>query len=257
MIFTVFFLIPPIIIHFKFKETFLREEVQSTHDSILKVISYYRVHLNPEYTYFRRIFFFILYYQGINFFTAGYNYELVKKGFSRNTMNTIDNINSIFLYLLVFCLGTKAGVLGVGRSYTIELLITVLIFFYLWIWFPITIVPIALTSLVTSFLGNWDFILANIVGSDFPAIGLASMYYTIHASAMNLGKMTFVQTAILQKISWRLSAIIGLIIQVLIIIFISKWIDWTMEGNSSIDSFYHPEEEEGRSEERERNEMVE
>ena len=166
-------------------------------------------------------------------------------------MNTIDNINSIFLYLLVFCLGTKAGVLGVGRSYAIELGFTSFIFLYLWIWFPTSVVPIAITSFFTSFLGNWDFVLANIVGASFPAVGLTSMYYTIHASAMNLGKMVFIQTAILEKVSWRKCAIIGLIVQLVVIIFIDKWLDWTMEGESSIDSFYRPELEE-ESEDRER-----
>lgn len=33
--------------------------------------------------------------QGFNFFNAGYGYELVNAGFSRNTSNTIDNIAAI------------------------------------------------------------------------------------------------------------------------------------------------------------------
>lgn len=153
------FLIPIIIVHFRFQETYVEKESFSQTQSIFKVISYYRVFFMPSYRYFRSMVLLIFYYQGFNFFLAGYNYELVKKGFSRDSMNTIDNLTTIFVTLLTFLLGSKASYFGRSRTMVFELSLTIVVLTYLWIWFPLEIAPYAIAGLLVGIFSNWDFIL--------------------------------------------------------------------------------------------------
>lgn len=154
-------------------------------------------------------------------------------------MNTIDNINAVFTTTLLYLLGTKASYFGRSRSYVVQLSLTLIVFLYLWIWFPTTMVPVVITSLISGVLTSWDFLLSTELAADFPRIGLTSMYYTMNASGSNLGKMLFIHTAILDKYPWKKVALLGLILQLILIIFIPKAYQATMDGETSIDSFYN------------------
>jgi len=55
----------------------------------------YKIFFDLKSKYCRTILFLLIINQGFNFFLAGYDYELVKAGFSRNTNNTIQNIIAI------------------------------------------------------------------------------------------------------------------------------------------------------------------
>jgi len=54
------------------------------------------------------------------------------------------------------------------------------------------------------------------------------MYFTMHASGANLGKMLFIQTAILDKLSWKEVALVGLIVQVIMIILVPMAYNFVM-----------------------------
>jgi hypothetical protein len=80
--------------------------------------------------------FVLIYPLGFNFFSAGYNYELVDKGFSKDTMNSIDNIQTLITTLLVFIIGKKAYALGYKNNFLIMNVINWIVYLYLWVFFP-------------------------------------------------------------------------------------------------------------------------
>lgn len=158
-------------------------------------------------------------------------------------MNTFDNINSLIVYAIAFCIGSKANILGLTRSLVLESILMSLVLFYLYFFFPLEAWVIALTSFIASFLATWDFIVVTDITAFFPPIGLTSMYFTMHASASNLGKMLFLQTAILDVWSWKTCALIGLILQLFLILLYPAALKWIESGETSIDSFYHREDD--------------
>lgn len=105
--FSVLSMITAILVHLYFKETVLDMEKEIHKKSFWEVLCYYRVFVNPKTKYFRLVAFFLTYYQGFNFFNAGYDYELIKAGFSRDVNNTINNIIIIPITLFACIFSSK------------------------------------------------------------------------------------------------------------------------------------------------------
>lgn len=147
-------------------------------------------------------------------------------GFSRNTLNTIDNFISIALTILMFLIGAQANYLGYMKTFLIELGLTWILYLYIWTFFPTSIAIVAIINFLLSFLSSWNFLLATILCGDFPEMGVTGMIYTMNASASNLGKNLFIHTAILKIVPWKVMSFIGLVIQVpLIFGFIPKMLN--------------------------------
>ena len=91
-----------LVMHFIFTETSLDFEKKGTKKSVLEIVSYARTFLNPKSQYFRLIIFMLVFYQGLKFFDAGYEYELVRHGFSRDTSNSISNMIALPIMCLTF-----------------------------------------------------------------------------------------------------------------------------------------------------------
>lgn len=60
--------------------------------------------------------FLLIYYQGFNFYEAGYDYEMVRAGFSRDNSNTISNLIAIVVIVLTFRIADHISVAGVTKS---------------------------------------------------------------------------------------------------------------------------------------------
>ena len=73
-------------------ETKLKREYESIQQPLSEILCSYKAFFKWESKYFRTVVFLLIMNQGFNFFNAGYEYELIKAGFSRNTSNTIQNI---------------------------------------------------------------------------------------------------------------------------------------------------------------------
>lgn len=63
------------------------------------------------------------------------------------------------------------------------------------------------------------------------------MYLTMLASMSNFGKFKAIHTYFLSIFGWRSCAAVGLIIQLLIMIWIKNIYSWTTKGNESKDYF--------------------
>lgn len=110
----------------------------------------------------------LIYNQGFNFFAAGYGYELIAHGFSRDTMNTIENVQHILITALVFGLGTKANVMGFKKTFMVEFGILGMVYLYLWAFFPTSIVPVIITNILMGALTQWDFLVRTALCAYFP-----------------------------------------------------------------------------------------
>lgn len=188
IVLSILMMVPTIIIHFKFVETYSEAEEKTMQSSLCEVYSIYKYFFMKDYRYCRVLIFNLIYYQGSNFFYAGYPYELIKAGFSKNTMNTIDNVQVIIISILMFFFGAKANAMGFVKSYTFVLSIIVLTSLYLWFFFPLDIVPIFITNFILQIFFQWNFLLSTNICAYFPETGATGMIYTMSASTSNLGK---------------------------------------------------------------------
>jgi hypothetical protein len=82
--------------------------------------------------------FFLLSLQGFNFFNCLYGYELVKAGFSKDTMNTLGNLLAIPTIFLTFFFGKWTNFFS-GRLNSLLFIVGffILLDLYLVIFFPL------------------------------------------------------------------------------------------------------------------------
>ena len=231
-----------LLMHFYFAETRLEEEEEAAEKPLWKIYSMYKVFLWPSYRYFRTFWFMSLYYQGFNFFLAGYNYEMIGKGFSRDLLNTIDNCNIVFQLLLVYFFGKYANHWGFARSLQLNFAMILMVLLPLWIWFPVSVLPVSATSFLMGVLSQWEFLIAVSINAHFPEMGITGMIYTGNASGFNLGRMVSLHTALLQHKSWRFWAALGMGLQVLIILSIPWFIDKIEDGETAIQDLEEAEQ---------------
>lgn len=127
-------------------------------------------------------------------------------------MNTIDNIQSVILTVLMFLIGAQANYFGYVKTFLIELGMTWIIYLYIWTFFPTNIVIVAIINFLLGFLSSWNFLLATIMCGDFPEMGVTGMLYTMNGSVSNLGKNLFIHTALLKIFPWKGLSFLGIIL---------------------------------------------
>lgn len=181
--------------------------------------SIYKYYFKCGYRYCYVLIFYLLFCQGFNFFNAGYSYELVNAGFSKNELNTITTVSNIICTILIFVVGNKAYLLGYKRTYLIETSLSWILNILLWIFFPKQVVVIYITSIITAILTQWEFLVGTALCANFPDQGASGMLYTMSASAGNFGMDLYIHTAILKLLPWRSVAFGGLILQLCLIVF--------------------------------------
>lgn len=171
----------------------------------------------------------------MNFFNCLYDYELVKAGFSKDLMNTLANILVIPTIIITFYLGTWTNfVQGKLNSFILVLSLMVVINAYLTIVFPLEVWIVVATSFVTGVLDTWRFYLSAYMINDFSPHALTGMFITFLASFSNFGKEKAPHTWIAGKLGWKLCALVGLGLQVIIILCLIPLYHWVQEGNSDV-----------------------
>ena len=163
--------------------------------------------------------FLLLYHQGFNIFHAGYAYELINSGFSKDIWNTIDNSQSFVVSILIFLFGMKANYFGFKISFVLQVSLLVIYSLFLWIFFPTSVTTIVIVQFIGGIIGQWGTLLKSNLCANFPEMGATGMLYTMNASISILGRNAFIHTAILKKIPWRTASIIGLAITIPIVVF--------------------------------------
>jgi hypothetical protein len=98
--------------HLLFKETALECERKGKEKTFCEIVSYSKTFLHWKSKYCRTIVFFLVYYQGLKFYEAGYDYELIKSGFSRDTSNSISNLIALPVLALTFYMASLISKIG-------------------------------------------------------------------------------------------------------------------------------------------------
>ena len=146
---------------------------------------------------------FLFYIQGFNFFNSLYDYELVKRGFSRDTANTITIIISLPVAALTFLFPHLTDFVG-GRTaaYRVSFISTVLVNTAILIFFPLNIWWVAIVNMVSNLASGWYFFISAVQINEYPVHALTGMFITFMASFANLGKNVAPHTEIAGKLGW-------------------------------------------------------
>lgn len=119
-----------VLLHFLFKETEMDSERRGKDKSICEIVSYSSAFFSLESKYCRLGIFFLIYYQGFNFYEAGYDYEMIKHGFSRDTSNTLSNVIAAVVVVLTFKITELISFYGVVSSLKFVFLVQSLVYLF-------------------------------------------------------------------------------------------------------------------------------
>jgi hypothetical protein len=169
----------------------------------------------------------MLYNQGINFFNSLYDYELVKAGFSRDTMNTIQNIIIIPTILLTFSFSrwTK-NIGGHHPSIALTTFLTVLVCAYVLLFFPTNPWAFGTVAFIIGLLDAWRFFVFGVIINEFPLHALSGMYVTLLGSFYNFGRLTSLHTELCGLFGWKLMSAFGMVLQMVLLIFLKPMFRW-------------------------------
>lgn len=147
--------------------------------------------------------FFLIYIQGFNFFNSLYDYELVKRGFSRDTANTLTIIIAIPVAVLTFLFPRMTDFVG-GRTgaYRVSMACSLLLNVAILIWFPLDVWWVAIVNLVNNLASGWYFFISAVQINEYPVHALTGMFITFMASCANLGGNVALHTEIAGKLGW-------------------------------------------------------
>lgn len=199
----------------------MKSERKVNKRTLLDIISNYRVFFNPKTRYCRAVVIFLLCTQGFNPFTSGYEYELIHRGFTKNSINTIGNI--VLIPITVFAIYISPRISSIGW-----LKCVVAVFIAKWIYCAIAVatfeteaaitVPFVFVSLLLSHLMDTSyFILNSVLINSFPVMGLSGMFITMMASCWNFGQLKSPHLALIGIWGWKTCTIVGLVLQVFLI----------------------------------------
>jgi hypothetical protein len=137
----------------------------------------------------------VLHNQGLNFFNSLYDYELVKAGFSRDTMNTIGNIIIVPVIVLTFLFSRWTKQIGGSdKAIIFTTSIILLLSAYILLFFPLDPWIFTIYHFLTSLLDAWRFFVFMVVINEFPLHALSGMYITLLGSFYNFGYLKFIHT---------------------------------------------------------------
>ncbi len=178
----------------------------------------------------------LIYNQGFNFYEAGYDYELIRAGFSRDNSNTISNLVAIPVLMLTFKITQMISKHGPTTSLRIVLFFICMIYAFNTIVFPLRPWAIVLTQFISQTLLTSKAMVIFIYLYSFPLHGFTGMFITFILSIWNLGEIKTLNTLAIDRFGWKLCSMIGLSLQIIIISTLPELIAWIDRGTIDIDS---------------------
>lgn len=102
--------------------------------------------------------FFLLSGQGLNFFNSLYDYELVQRGFSRDTSNDLGNLITVPIVVATFYMSTWTKFFG-GKTKSMIIIYTgsIIIDAFILIYFPLQVWLVGITGFLSNLLDAWRF----------------------------------------------------------------------------------------------------
>ena len=180
-----FLLVVSIVMHFFFKETALECEKKGKQKNICEIISYSKIFFNIKSKYCRFILFLFINSQGLNFFEAGYSYEMIKAGFSRDTSNTMSNCISIIVLFLSFKIAPLISKYGTTLCMKVVFLSLCLVYTFNVLVFSQNLIVFFATEFVAQLLIATGDMTLYIFMYKFPLHGFTGMFTTLMLSVWN------------------------------------------------------------------------
>ena len=227
VVFVLILSLPVVAVHSKFREKVLECEKRGSKFSFCQIIKYYSIFLDHKTQYFRFCMMVLFYSQGLNFFNALYDYNLVEAGFSRNTSNTIGNVVIIPILILTFSFGKWNNYLGGTRNSIMYCTMLVcFLYLYLLVVFPTDVYSISTFAFLIGLFESWKFYSFGVMINSFPVHALSGMFITVLGSYFNFGRLTFIHTYLCGLLGWRVLSFVGIGVQLLTVAFTPLLFRW-------------------------------
>jgi hypothetical protein len=167
---------------------------------------------------------FLCYWQGFVLFEAYYEYELIEHHqVSRNLLNTITNIVLVPTIIISLVLTPRIERMGWLWSIMACMIARWVVLLFILLFFPTSVAPISLIFFFLQLLETFRFILTSILINSFPVMGLSGMFITMMNSSANFGRNSSLHILLTGVWGWKVSAIIGLFLQAIIIGFFPRF----------------------------------
>lgn len=142
--------------------------------------------MNTSSKYSRTIIFILIYNQGLKFYESGYEYELIKSGFSRDNLNSISNLIVIPVITLTIFINAHLSKIGLKNLLLSCLLIQCFTYTLNIIYLPLNSKLIIFTQFVSQLCINLKNMMIYIMINGFPIHALTGMFITIMISFWNI-----------------------------------------------------------------------
>lgn len=233
-------LIPTIYIHFTYKEKLLEEEKHVHKQSLIDIIKNYRVFFNLKYKMTRLAIVFFLYMHGLSFFAGGYEYEMIRHGFSKETLTTIRNLTIFPVMISTFyfskSLAGKPWKNVVYRIIIVRILCQIVIFLVQ----PLHNYSVFFALLVLDLFMMENYIVDCNRINHFPVSALSGMFITALNSSRNFGVNRTIELWLIGKLGFSFCFGIGIFMMIIVIASwwrVNSWID----AGVDVEKIYIPE----------------
>lgn len=186
---------------------------------------------NKKWRLCRQAVVFVLYLQGLSFFAAGYEVELMKGGFSKETLTTIRNIVVVPVMFSTFLFSTKLKGIqnrsSINRTFMCLRIGTQLFGYF---FNPSHTLTVAAFLLLMDILMIGNYILDCNVINSFPASALSGMFITMLNSSRNFGTNHSLQLWLIGKIGFGSAAILGIAYSLVVATQWKRIFQWIEDG---------------------------
>lgn len=168
----------------------------------------------------------LFYYQGFNFYEAGYDYEMVKAGFSRDTSNTVSNVVAAIVVMLTFRITRWISKNGINSSLRIILMFQCAVYLFNIVVFSQSSWVYSITQFLSQTLIAGQSMGLYIIIYSFPLHGFTGMFITFLLSIWNFGTLRTFPTLIISIFGWRVCSLLGILIELIVIWKLDSLIEW-------------------------------
>ena len=142
--------------------------------------------MNTSSKYSRTVIFILIYNQGLKFYESGYEYELIKAGFSRDNLNSISNLIVIPVITLTIFINAQLSKIGLKNLLLSCLLIQCFTYTLNIIYLPLNSKLIIFTQFISQLCINLKNMMIYNMINGFPIHALTGMFITIMISFWNI-----------------------------------------------------------------------
>ena len=209
-------MIPSVIIHFCYKETALKSEKKIMKKRFCDIVRVYRKFFDFKSRFSLTFFLLLLYIHGFTYIEAGYEYELIKAGFVKNTLNTITNLSLIPISIGAFILSEKIDAKSDGNLLGLLMIFLCykwVLFSGVYIVFPTDIPWVSFIYFSLQALDMMKALLISIFVNNFPVTGISGMTLTMMVSGHNFGNQKSMSLLMTGYFGWNKVALFGLFVQ--------------------------------------------